>query len=46
LRIRPKNTPIPEECLTCDKMVDCMLHWPRFHSPYTLRFLYVGTSKH
>jgi DNA-directed RNA polymerase subunit RPC12/RpoP len=26
LRIRPKNTPIPEECLTCDKMVDCMLH--------------------
>jgi hypothetical protein len=26
LRTRPKNTPIPEECLTCDKMVDCMLH--------------------
>ncbi len=26
LKARPKNTPIPEECLTCDKMVDCMLH--------------------
>lgn len=26
LRTRPKNTPIPEECLTCDHMVDCMLH--------------------
>lgn len=26
LKTRPKNTPIPDECLTCDKMVDCMLH--------------------
>jgi len=26
LKQRPKDTPIPEGCLTCDKMVDCMLH--------------------
>ena len=26
LRTRPKNTPIPDECLTCNNMVDCMLH--------------------
>jgi len=25
LRQRPKDSPIPEGCLTCDKMVDCML---------------------
>ena len=24
LKRRPKNTPIPEECLTCTKMIDCM----------------------
>jgi DNA-directed RNA polymerase subunit RPC12/RpoP len=24
LKRRPKNTPIPEECLTCPKMIDCM----------------------
>jgi DNA-directed RNA polymerase subunit RPC12/RpoP len=24
LKNRPKNTPIPEECLTCSKMIDCM----------------------
>jgi DNA-directed RNA polymerase subunit RPC12/RpoP len=24
LKSRPKNTPIPEECLTCSKMIDCM----------------------
>jgi len=24
LKRRPKNTPIPEECLTCAKMIDCM----------------------
>jgi DNA-directed RNA polymerase subunit RPC12/RpoP len=24
LKKRPKNTPIPEECLTCSKMIDCM----------------------
>ena len=24
LKRRPKNTPIPEECLTCSKMIDCM----------------------
>jgi DNA-directed RNA polymerase subunit RPC12/RpoP len=24
LKQRPKNTPIPEECLTCSKMIDCM----------------------
>lgn len=24
LRQRPKNTPIPEECLTCSKMIECM----------------------
>ena len=24
LKKRPKNTPIPEECLTCDKMIDCL----------------------
>ena len=26
LKRRPKNTPIPEECLTCCKMIDCMSH--------------------
>ena len=24
LKKRQKNTPIPEGCLTCDKMIDCM----------------------
>jgi len=24
LKRRPKNTPIPEECLTCAKMIECM----------------------
>jgi len=24
LKRRPKNTPIPEECFTCSKMIDCM----------------------
>lgn len=24
LKQRPKNTPIPEECLTCTKMIECM----------------------
>jgi DNA-directed RNA polymerase subunit RPC12/RpoP len=24
LKWRPKNTPIPEECLTCSKMIECM----------------------
>lgn len=24
LKQRPKNTPIPEECWTCTKMIDCM----------------------
>jgi DNA-directed RNA polymerase subunit RPC12/RpoP len=24
LKVRPKNTPIPEECLTCSKMIECM----------------------
>jgi hypothetical protein len=24
LKCRPKNTPIPEECLTCSKMIECM----------------------
>jgi len=24
LKRRPKNTPIPEECLTCAKMIDCV----------------------
>jgi DNA-directed RNA polymerase subunit RPC12/RpoP len=24
LKERPKNTPIPEECLTCSKMIECM----------------------
>ncbi|MEM2466082.1 MAG: hypothetical protein QXZ47_02160 [Candidatus Bathyarchaeia archaeon] len=24
LRNRPKNTPIPDECLTCDKMIECL----------------------
>ena len=26
LKRRPKNTPIPEECLVCNKMIDCMSH--------------------
>jgi len=26
LKKRPKNTPIPEECLTCDKMIECLMH--------------------
>ena len=25
---RPKGTPIPEECLTCEKMLDCMVFKP------------------
>jgi len=24
LKNRPKNTPIPEECLTCSQMIDCV----------------------
>jgi DNA-directed RNA polymerase subunit RPC12/RpoP len=24
LKRRSKNTPVPEECLTCSKMIDCM----------------------
>jgi len=24
LKNRPKKTPIPEECLTCSKMIECM----------------------
>jgi DNA-directed RNA polymerase subunit RPC12/RpoP len=24
LKWRPKNTPIPDECLTCSKMIECM----------------------
>ncbi|MBS7632189.1 hypothetical protein KEJ15_00985 [Candidatus Bathyarchaeota archaeon] len=26
LNKRPKNMPIPDECLTCGKMVECLLH--------------------
>jgi hypothetical protein len=26
LKRRPKNTPIPEECFTCNKMIDCMAY--------------------
>lgn len=26
LKKRPKNTPIPDECLTCDKMIECLVH--------------------
>lgn len=26
LKNRPKNTPVSDECLTCDKMIECMLH--------------------
>jgi DNA-directed RNA polymerase subunit RPC12/RpoP len=26
LKRRPKNTPIPEECLTCSKMIECMAY--------------------
>jgi DNA-directed RNA polymerase subunit RPC12/RpoP len=26
LKKRPKDTPIPDECLTCSRMVECMLH--------------------
>jgi len=26
LKKRPKDTPVPEECLTCDKMIECLLH--------------------
>jgi len=26
LKKRPKDVPIPDECLTCDKMIDCLLH--------------------
>lgn len=26
LKKRPENTPIPEECLTCSKMIECLLH--------------------
>jgi len=26
LKKRQKNTPIPEECLTCNKMIECLTH--------------------
>jgi hypothetical protein len=26
LKRRPKNTPMPEECFTCNKMIDCMAY--------------------
>lgn len=26
LKKRPKDVAIPDECLTCDKMIDCLLH--------------------
>lgn len=26
LKNRPKNTPIPEDCLTCSEMIKCILH--------------------
>ncbi len=26
LKKRPKDTPVPEECLTCDKMIECLFH--------------------
>ncbi|MEM0008138.1 MAG: hypothetical protein QXR89_07745 [Candidatus Bathyarchaeia archaeon] len=26
LRKRPKNTPIPDECLTCSKMIECLAY--------------------
>ena len=26
LKRRPKTAPIPEECFTCNKMIDCMAH--------------------
>ena len=26
LKRRPKNSPIPEECFTCSKMIDCMAY--------------------
>jgi hypothetical protein len=26
LRKRPKNTPIPDECLTCNRMIECLTY--------------------
>jgi DNA-directed RNA polymerase subunit RPC12/RpoP len=26
LKKRPKDTPIPDECLTCGKMIECLMH--------------------
>jgi hypothetical protein len=26
LKKRPKNTPIPDECLTCNKMIECLTY--------------------
>jgi DNA-directed RNA polymerase subunit RPC12/RpoP len=26
LKKRPRNKPIPDECLTCDKMIECLVH--------------------
>lgn len=26
LKKRPKNMPVPDTCLTCDKMVECLIH--------------------
>ncbi|MEM3580744.1 MAG: hypothetical protein QXH40_02835 [Candidatus Bathyarchaeia archaeon] len=26
LKKRPKNTPIPDECLTCSKMIECLAY--------------------
>jgi len=26
LKKRPRDTPFPDECLTCDKMIECLTH--------------------
>lgn len=26
LKKRPKDSPIPEDCLTCERMIECMVH--------------------
>jgi hypothetical protein len=26
LKTRPKDMSVPDECLTCDKMIQCMVH--------------------
>ena len=34
---RPKGTPIPEECLTCERMLGCMVSKPEATAPVVVK---------